>query len=177
MRATLASLLALPFLLLSFATPAAPPQTLNYQGYLTSSSGTAVNAGVSITFRLYTSASGGAPVWSETQSVTVSNGNFSVVLGNAAPFGLDFSSPYFLGVQVGADPEMTPRQPLTASPYSLRAVTADNLGTAAAIPAGQIAGRDSDGRIEAGAPAPALVLVLEGLLVAQVCAQVGGILE
>ena len=37
------------------------------------------------------------------------------------PFGL----PYYLGIKVGADPEMTPRIPLTSVGYAFRAKTAD----------------------------------------------------
>ena len=45
-----------------FATQAiaAPPQTINYQGYLTNPGGTPVNSTVVMTFRLYNAASGGA---------------------------------------------------------------------------------------------------------------------
>ena len=41
---------------------AAPPPTINYQGYLTSSGGTPINTSVVMTFRLYNAASGGADV-------------------------------------------------------------------------------------------------------------------
>jgi hypothetical protein len=58
--------------------------------------------------------------------VTVNNGIYNVNLGDvntitSLPFGL----PYYLGVKVGTDPEMTPRIPLTSVGYAFRAKTAD----------------------------------------------------
>jgi hypothetical protein len=112
------------------AAQAAAPDTLGYQGRLTQS-GAPVNGTVSVTFRLYNSASGGSVLWSEGQSVTPANGLYSVVLGQsvAFPAGL-FSQPLWLGVTVGTDPEMTPRQALTAVPYSQRAKSAASADTA-----------------------------------------------
>ena len=62
---------------------AAVPPRLNYQGYVTSpSTGQPINAPVgsplSMNFKLYTALTGGAPVYSETQPVAVSNGVFNV---------------------------------------------------------------------------------------------------
>ena len=109
---------------------AAPPQTISYQGFLTSSAGAPVNATLSVQFSLYSVASGGTALWTETQSVTVTNGNYSVILGNTTPISLPFDAPYFLGVTVGTDAEMTPRAALTIVPYAFRAITADTAVTA-----------------------------------------------
>lgn len=96
------------------------PGTLNYQGYLTDGAGTPVNSSKSIVFNLYTAPSGGAPLWSETQSsVTISNGMYQVVLGSVTPLNLPFNQTYYVGVAVAGDPELTPRQPLTSAPYAL----------------------------------------------------------
>ena len=65
-------------------------------------------------FTIYNvSTSGGTPLWTETHSVTVSQGVYSVILGEGStpnPINLPFDTTYYLGVQVGADPEMTPRK-------------------------------------------------------------------
>ena len=62
---------------------AAIPETINYQGYLTDNSGNPINATVSMTFRIYTVASGGTAQWTEPQSnVPVNNGIYNVVLGS-----------------------------------------------------------------------------------------------
>ena len=117
------------------------PQTINYQGYLTNSASQPVNAAVNVTFRLYTAASGGAPVWQETQSgIGVANGVFIAVLGSASALSLPFNVAYYLSLQVNSDAEMTPRQPLSAVPYALRTVVADGLAAGAIIPATQLTG-------------------------------------
>ncbi|HPV25359.1 MAG TPA: hypothetical protein PLJ65_14385, partial [Casimicrobium sp.] len=101
------------------------PQTINYQGYLTTPSGAAVNGNVAMTLKLYDAVVAGNELYAETHpSVTVANGIFNVQVGSVTPMGLNFTAPYFLGVTVGTDPEMTPRRPLTAAPY---AVTAENI--------------------------------------------------
>ena len=109
------------------------PGTINYQGYLTDSGGKAVNATLSMTFSIYDVPSGGSALWTETQSsVTVANGLFNVILGsvtNIDPAILKGSS--YLGVKVGSDAEMTPRQQLTSVAYALRSYSsmdADKLG-------------------------------------------------
>jgi hypothetical protein len=104
---------------------AAIPPTIGYQGYLRDAAGAPVNGTVSVGFALYTTASGVTPLWSETQTVTVTQGAFSVQLGVITSLsGVDFSNPLFLGIRVGSDPEMTPRQALGSVPYAFRAESA-----------------------------------------------------
>ena len=108
---------------------AVPPQTVNYQGVL-SSAGAPVNGTASVIFRLYNVASGGTALWSETQMLNVVGGLFSAPLGSVTTFasaGLQFDVPYFLGITVGMDAEMTPRPALTSAPYALRAGVAEGL--------------------------------------------------
>jgi trimeric autotransporter adhesin len=100
------------------------PDEINYQGRLTSPGGQPVNATVSMVFSLYDVATGGSALYSETQSVTVANGTFNVAIGSVTPLALPFDVPYYLGITVGADPEMTPRQALLATPYALGAANA-----------------------------------------------------
>jgi hypothetical protein len=114
---------------------------INFQGKLTNPDGTNVTDGTySITFGIYTAASGGSAVWSETQSsVSVSSGIFQVNLGSvtALPGSVNFNTPgLYLGVKVGSDPEMTPRIQFTAAPFafnsqSLGGVLASGYGTLA----------------------------------------------
>ena len=130
-RFVLASGLAL---MMSLPTMAAPPQTINYQGNLTNPGGTAVNSAVQMTFKLYNVASGGNPLWTETQtSVAVSNGNFNAVLGSQVPIPLPFDVPYWLTVTINADGEMSPRQPLATSPYAFRAASVDSMASISAL--------------------------------------------
>ncbi|MBL0124773.1 MAG: hypothetical protein IPP88_19345 [Betaproteobacteria bacterium] len=118
------------------AATAAPPQRISYQGSL-SSAGNPVNGATSVTFRLYNVPTGGAALWTEAQSVNVVNGLFSVALGGTTTFAsanLAFDVPYFLGITVGVDAEMTPRPPLTSAPYALRAQTAEGLTAVRIVP-------------------------------------------
>ncbi len=131
-------------LLLNLVSPlavlAAITPQINYQGKLTDSTGVAVATGnYNFTFRLYSAASGGSPLWSEVRSggnrVNVRNGLFSVMLGEVTAFtGIDFNQPLYLTVEVGGtavspawDGEMSPRKILGAVPAALTSDTLDSL--------------------------------------------------
>jgi cysteine-rich repeat protein len=113
--------LAVQSLVSSLPARADIPQVISYQGYLTNGSGTPINAMVQVTFSLYAAATGGPAVWTEQQTLQVSGGVFNALLGTVTPIALPFNVPYFLGVKVGADAEMTPRPPVTSVPFALRA--------------------------------------------------------
>ena len=57
-------------------------------------------------------------MWSETHvNVPVSNGLFSVRLGSVNTFSTDtLTGDCWLGIRVGTDPEMAPREKLAAVP-------------------------------------------------------------
>ena len=104
------------------------PYTINYQGYLTDAMGSPVNGTVSMTFSLYTVASGGTALWTEPQNVIVSGGIYSVILGSVSTLTpLAFDVPYWLGVRVGSDAEMTPRVQLTSVGYAFTSDMAMDL--------------------------------------------------
>jgi hypothetical protein len=102
---------------------------ISFQGKLVNPDGTNVTDGsYSIVFSIYTVASAGTNIWTETQSVTLSNGIFQVNLGSvtALPGSVDFNTDnIYLGIKVGADAEMTPRVQFTAVP---QAFNAEKLG-------------------------------------------------
>ena len=109
-------------LLVAFASliHAEIPKTMNYQGYLKNSSGEQINDTITIKFSIWDVETGGqAALWTETLSVEVENGIYSVILGQNTPLNLPFDVPYYLGITVGTDEEMTPRQPLGSVPYAL----------------------------------------------------------
>lgn len=95
--------------------------TLSIQGTLKRDNGRSVDDGnYPMTFKLYTSATGGTAIWTETQSaVRLVGGLYSVSLGSVTPLTPAFDAPYWLGVTVGAEEEIQPRTPLTAAPYAL----------------------------------------------------------
>ena len=70
------------------AADANPPERMTYQGYLVDGNadplGNSAPANYDIVFRIYNVKSGGTPIWSEQQTVTVDKGYFSVLLGEGA---------------------------------------------------------------------------------------------
>jgi hypothetical protein len=95
------------------------PALLNYQGMLRAADGVPMNGTQNITFGIYGAAIGGGAAWTETQSVSVSSGAFSVQLGSVTPlsFSLFSSSPTYLQITVGSTVFM-PRRMLLTSPYA-----------------------------------------------------------
>jgi len=124
-------------LLLSQLGMAQIPQKITYQGFLTDTAGAPIDGAQLLTFTLYDAASAGTALWTENQVTAVSKGMFNTILGSIATLDLPFDSPYWLGIKVGLDPEMTPRIELTATPYSLRADTAESV-VQGAVPLGAV---------------------------------------
>jgi hypothetical protein len=123
-------LLGLFLILLPCMGHTAIPKIINYQGYLTSTAGVPVNGTVHMVFKIYNVGSGGTELWSETQSsVQVIRGVYSVDIGGQTSGGIPliFDIPYYLGITVGTDPEMTPRIPLTSVGYAFRAQVAETI--------------------------------------------------
>jgi len=109
------------------------PNLLNYQGKLIIN-GVAVSGPSSMTFSIYSSETGGTALWTETQNVTVTKGVFNVMLGSVTPFpGTLFSGTgdRFLGIKVGADPEIAPRFRLTSAAFAIRAREAEGVADGA----------------------------------------------
>jgi hypothetical protein len=101
------------------------PEKIGFQGRLTDATGNPVSGSVNLTFKLYTA--GGTEKWSSgALGVTVTGGLYSVELGDAALGLLPFDEAYRLGVTVESDAEMTPRYPLLAVPYAMRAKRAND---------------------------------------------------
>lgn len=101
------------------AGPAQVPKKLNYQGYLIDSSGNPVNGTVSMSFAIYNVATGGSPLWTEIQTIQVNDGRYSAFLGSVTPIELTGPRSYYLGIKIGTDPEMMPREELTSTMYAL----------------------------------------------------------
>ena len=98
-----------------------PDRILVYKGKLADSGGHALaDSTYNITFSIYTDSSGGGAIWSESHSVSTTKGIFSAVLGSSNPLNFDFNSGrYYLGIKVGGDSEMTPRQTIGGAPFAL----------------------------------------------------------
>jgi hypothetical protein len=112
------------------ARPAGVGSYFPVQGRLTNASGAPLNGNYNMTFRVYDVSAGGTSLCSDTLSnVPVSNGLF-----NVSVYCNDFDGrAMWLGITVGGDAEMTPRQPIYPVPYamSLRpgATISDTIGS------------------------------------------------
>lgn len=87
------------------------------QGRLLDSSGNPINGTRTVTLALYDAATSGNALCSDTENVTVANGLFTAYLNGCTADDLN-GRQVWLGVRVGGDAEMTPRQPIYAVPYA-----------------------------------------------------------
>jgi len=103
------------------------PRMINYQGILLESDEQPVAEGdYKLTFNLYDDV--GTMLWTEEHpKVLVVDGIFHVLLGTINHIGLPFDKPYFLGIQVGNEPELTPRMMMTSACYSFKAEDANTV--------------------------------------------------
>lgn len=153
---------------LAYAQTSAVPGTISYQGRVYTSSGSLLGAGTpvnrTVIFRIWDSPSNTASanlLYSESQTVTISEGEFSVLVGNGVAnttqtFGYSETSKHssaspavnladvfngstrYLSVTVAngttiatSDSEITPRQQIVSSAFAFRSKFAESLGTSA----------------------------------------------
>jgi hypothetical protein len=144
----------------SISAFAAVPATLTQQGrILDATTGDPVSSKLKIVFNVYAAAKGGTALWTEEQDITLDDGYFSAQLGSVTPIpGTVFDGTVrYLGVTVGADDEMAPREAITSVPYAWNAASADVASSAAftsltGIPAPCAAGMYLSGYSAAGVP-------------------------
>jgi|688.fasta_scaffold21638_7 hypothetical protein len=109
------------------------PRVVRFDGVWTPEGGQAAGA-ETVTLAIYDVASGGAPLWEETQIVSVdATGHYAVLVGASRPEGLSpdllaSNAPRWLEVRFARSTAATPRVLLTSVPYALRASNADTLG-------------------------------------------------
>ena len=125
------------------------PHLIRYQGTAVDVQGVPLEGPYTLTFRLYNANPGGQALWEETQlDVPITQGHFSVLLGQGVPLtNMDWSHPCWLSVLVNGE-ELLPRQPITSVPMAIRSEAADHLTqpiTPALItPQGSGSGLDAD---------------------------------
>ncbi len=116
------------------------PRVISYQGIITEPNGTPKPDGqYNLTLSIYEQPSAGSPLWTTTESVNLKGGLFHIYLGASKPLTLSFDRPYWLGIRIGTDAELTPRLPFSSSPYSISSIYADTakyvkFGTAVTRP-------------------------------------------
>ncbi len=109
------------------------PPLVKFSGVLTDVNNRPLTGTVGVTFSLYKDQEGGAPLWMETQNVTLDKaGHYTVSLGSTTSQGLP-ASPFaagearWLAVQVQGQAEQ-PRVLLMSVPYALKALDAETIG-------------------------------------------------
>lgn len=158
LRAAILPLALLASLQALHAQGVAVPSLMSYQGRVTDAGGTLIGntnpVNRAVTFRLYHSPGEGNAIYAETQTVTISAGEFSVLIGNgtgvqglpgpSAPALTPFvtlsdvvngssGETLYLGITVDdgnsstADLEIVPRQQLVSGAFTLRAKTAEGV--------------------------------------------------
>ena len=132
-RATILLMVVLATLLLfAVLLKAQVPQMINYQGVLTdpTTGGLIPDNTYSITFSIYSVATGGTALWTEVENVPTKGGRFNVLLGSVDPVpNTVFSGgDRYLGVKVSTDAEMTPRKRMVSVGYALKSHDADKVG-------------------------------------------------
>jgi hypothetical protein len=125
-------------------TTAATSDNLNFQARLEGSNGAIADDGnYNVQFKLYSVATGGSALWTESylnsasQGVRVVNGYLTVNLGSitAFPSTIAWDQDMYITMNIGGtttgspsyDGEMTPRLKLTAVPYAFQAKSASQL--------------------------------------------------
>jgi hypothetical protein len=105
------------------AAPGPSATTVNYQGRLSDSDSMPLDGTYGMSFALYDAAADGSLIWGpeEHTAVEVSDGLFSVGLGSLTPISSTVwgSGASYLGVQVGNDAEMSPREVVGNVPTAL----------------------------------------------------------
>jgi hypothetical protein len=112
--------------IVSSVQPVAPAvavsDSIPIQGRLTNAGGIAQTGVFSMTFNIYNVASGGSAICTFTNpSVTVTNGLWNATIDDCGAGGGTFAqgdTQLFLGIKVGSDPEMAPRQKILGVPYA-----------------------------------------------------------
>jgi microcystin-dependent protein len=112
------------------------PSTIQYQGQVLDAQGAPLAptspANYTIEFRLFSALTGGTLIWSEQQLVTVSNGRFSVRLGEGQSIGAEpnnltnafIGKDRFIGITVKpSTTEIVPRLAFLSAPYAFAANT------------------------------------------------------
>lgn len=134
--------------------PSKVPSIISYQGNVTTAAGVPIGAAAPenrvLTFRFWnhpTDTAAENRLYSESQTVTLLNGDFSVLIGNGTPVtneenlltmaGVFSSNEVFLGITVDdgdsatADPEMSPRQQIATTAFAFRATVAEGVDAGA----------------------------------------------
>ncbi|MSQ85119.1 MAG: hypothetical protein EXR77_19970 [Myxococcales bacterium] len=128
------------------------PATIAVEGGLFSAGGgPAADGKYSATWALYDDPKAGVPLWVDAPiDLEVSGGRFAAQIGAGSPVPLDkvAKAKLWIGLQVGADPEL-PRMPVHSVLFAGRAAQAEALACSGCIEAGHLAANALQGYAKA----------------------------
>lgn len=115
-------LMVLMALLVGQVVWAQAPLKVGYQGRLLAADGTPKQGMVTVRFDFFDAATAGASLWSETQTLVLSDGLYSTFLGEVTPLSATLfeGGPRFLQVTVDGE-TLSPRQGVGSVPWALLA--------------------------------------------------------
>jgi hypothetical protein len=139
------------------------PRNISYQGLLLKNN-QPVTGLVNLHVRIYNTA--GTALYEEGfDQLQVFNGVFNILIGGEAgsiPPSLKFNEQYFLGVEIDSTGEMTPRTPLSATPYALNSQTVGGFGVSVTPQPGKLLPLDANGKF------PSAVLPVQANAITQI---------
>jgi hypothetical protein len=105
------------------------PQTIDYQGYLTTATGSPLTGTQEVVLSIWDHEEAGNRLWQESHTVKVEKGYFNVELGSIVPFPepLFKEATRFLQISIGEE-DLKPRKRISSVAYSLSAGNANSLG-------------------------------------------------
>jgi len=117
------------------AASAQAPALIPVQGVLTDDAGTPVDGDTTVQFSLYAGDLGGSPLYTETQSVAVAAGLFSIYLGDITVLDLSIfrDNSVWLGVSIDGGVELSPRVQFATTPYAAYAAFAGDAATVGGV--------------------------------------------
>ncbi len=129
-KANTSILILITTVLVATSLYAQAPQLINYQGRLDENNLPA-NGSFQIEFSIFNGSTGGVLLWSEIQTVVITDGVFNVLLGSVVPLANVFqeSAERYLEIRVAGE-AIVPRFRLVSVAYSLHAAHADTAEVA-----------------------------------------------
>jgi len=125
---------------------------LGYQGRLLRADGTAATGAATLAFTVFGAETGGSPLWTEAQTLGLSDGYYSTFLGLVNPPGAIFDAgPRWVEIKVGSE-TLSPRQQIGGVAFALTAqsVSGGTADVASLKVRGQVV-VDADGRLSGAA--------------------------
>jgi len=123
------------------------PNKVGFEGYLTDGTGQPISDGAhNLAFRVYSAVSDPpvSALWVETQSITVTTGLYSALLGSSQALTSNlFNGDRWIGVTVDGGTEIAPRTQVASVPFALNAEHANSAESAAAVPWSGVTGAPS----------------------------------